>query len=99
MGDLITTCFSPHGRNRRVGERLGRGETLSQILSTMTAVSEGVTTAKSVHERIQSMGLEMPITTGVYRVLYEGVTPTAAFAELMARKSGSERLRSLRGNL
>lgn len=93
IGDLITTCFSAHGRNRRVGERLGKGETLSQILATMTAVSEGVTTAKSVHERIGSMGLEMPITSAVYRVLYEGITPAIGFAELMARKSGSERLR------
>lgn len=94
LGDLITTCFSPHGRNRRVGERLGQGESLAQILGTMTAVSEGVTTARSVHERTRSMGLEMPITTAVYRVLYEGITPAEGVASLMARKSGSERAHS-----
>jgi glycerol-3-phosphate dehydrogenase (NAD(P)+) len=93
VGDLITTCFSPHGRNRRVGERLGRGETLAQIQATMPAVAEGVTTAKSVHDRTQPLRLEMPITTVVHRVLYEGLSPTDAVTELMTRRSGSERLR------
>jgi glycerol-3-phosphate dehydrogenase (NAD(P)+) len=93
VGDLITTCFSPHGRNRRVGERLGRGETLTQIQATMPAVAEGVTTAKSVHERTRPLELEMPITTVVYRVLYEGASPADGVTELMSRRSGSERLR------
>jgi glycerol-3-phosphate dehydrogenase (NAD(P)+) len=93
VGDLITTCFSPHGRNRRVGERLGRGETLAQIQATMPAVAEGVTTARSVHERTRPMGLEMPITTVVYRILYEGLPPAQSVTELMTRRSGSERLR------
>jgi glycerol-3-phosphate dehydrogenase (NAD(P)+) len=94
VGDLITTCFSRHGRNRLVGERLGRGETLPAIRASMTAVAEGVTTAKSVHDRVQPMGLEMPITRAVYRVLYEGVPPAEAVTELMSRRSGSERLRT-----
>jgi glycerol-3-phosphate dehydrogenase (NAD(P)+) len=93
IGDLITTCFSPHGRNRRVGERLGHGESLATIQGDTAAVAEGVTTAKSVHERIQSLGLEMPIATVVYRVLYEGMSPLAGVTELMTRRSGSERLR------
>ena len=93
VGDLITTCFSRHGRNRAVGERLGRGETLAQIQATMPAIAEGVTTARSVHERTQPMGLEMPITTVVYRVLYEGLPPERSVTELMTRRSGSERLR------
>ena len=50
VGDVITTCYSRFGRNRAVGERLGRGETLAQILATMTDVAEGVTTARSVHD-------------------------------------------------
>jgi glycerol-3-phosphate dehydrogenase (NAD(P)+) len=94
VGDLITTCFSPHGRNRRVGERLGRGESLVNIQSTMPAVAEGITTAKSVHERTRPLGLEMPITTAVYRVLYDGASPVAGVTELMARRSGNERVRS-----
>ncbi len=92
MGDLITTCFSPHGRNRRVGERLGRGETLDAILASSTAVAEGVTTAKSVYERIHSIGLHMPIATSVYRVLYEGLSPKKGVTELLSRDSGSERV-------
>ncbi len=92
VGDLITTCFSPHGRNRRVGERLGRGEKLGDILASSPAVVEGVTTAKSVHERTLAMGLEMPITAGVFRVLYADVSPADGFAGLMARQSKSERV-------
>lgn len=91
VGDLITTCFSPHGRNRRVGERLGRGETLEAILASSSAVAEGVTTAKSVYERIGPLGLLMPIATGVYHVLYEGLSPKAGVIELLAREPGSER--------
>lgn len=92
VGDLITTCFSPHGRNRRVGELLGKGRKLGEILAGSPAVVEGVTTAKSVYERTRTMGLEMPITAGVYRVLYEDVSPAEGFAGLMSRRSGSERI-------
>lgn len=91
VGDLITTCFSAHGRNRRVGERLGKGETLAQILGSTVTVSEGVTTAKAVHERTEIMGLEMPITSCVYGILYEQVPPAKGVNLLMSRKSGSER--------
>ena len=93
MGDLITTCFSSHGRNRRVGERLGRGESLSQILASMPAIVEGVTTAKAVHERTTVMGLEMPIIACVHGILYEGVPAAQGVNMLMARKSGSEKFR------
>jgi len=92
VGDLITTCFSPHGRNRRVGELLGKGQKLAEIVAGSPAVAEGVTTAKSVHERTRSMGLDMPITAGVYRVLYEDVSPVEGFTGLMSRRSGSERV-------
>jgi glycerol-3-phosphate dehydrogenase (NAD(P)+) len=90
MGDLITTCISPFGRNRRVGERLGRGDKLPDILQSSPMIAEGVTTAKSVFERSQKMGLDMPITTAVYRVLYEDKAPLAAVEELMMRSPRSE---------
>ncbi len=90
IGDLITTCISPHGRNRRVGERLGRGEKLAEILASSPMVAEGVTTAKSVHERVGKMGLELPIATAVYRVLYENKAPLEAVNELMTRLPRSE---------
>jgi glycerol-3-phosphate dehydrogenase (NAD(P)+) len=90
MGDLITTCISPHGRNRRVGERLGQGENLADILASSSMVAEGVTTAKSVHERSQRLNLEMPISKAVYEVLYEDKAPLAAVEELMSRTPRSE---------
>ncbi len=91
LGDLITTCVSRHGRNRRVGERLGRGEGLPAILAGMEMVAEGVTTTRAVHERAARMGVEMPITAEVYRVLQEGKPPEEALASLMGRPMKGER--------
>jgi glycerol-3-phosphate dehydrogenase (NAD(P)+) len=90
MGDLITTCMSRHGRNRHVGECLARGETRTQILARMTMVAEGVFTARSVHERVRRMGLDMPITDEVYRVLYEDKDPLRAVNDLMLREPKPE---------
>jgi glycerol-3-phosphate dehydrogenase (NAD(P)+) len=92
MGDLITTCISPHGRNRAVGERLGRGETREQIVGSMSMVAEGVWTTRSVYECATRMGVEMPIATEVYRVLYEGKSPQASLTELMLRRPRTETL-------
>jgi glycerol-3-phosphate dehydrogenase (NAD(P)+) len=91
IGDLITTCISRHGRNRHVGERLARGEKLAQILARMNMVAEGVWTTRSVHEKASRMGIAMPITAEVYRVLYEDKDPRAAVADLMLREPKSER--------
>jgi glycerol-3-phosphate dehydrogenase (NAD(P)+) len=91
LGDLITTCVSRHGRNRHVGERLGRGERLADILGSMAMVAEGVTTTRSVHDRALQLGLDMPITTQVYRVLYEGKDPGTAVADLMMRRPRGEK--------
>jgi glycerol-3-phosphate dehydrogenase (NAD(P)+) len=93
LGDLITTCVSQHGRNRRVGERLGRGEKLAEILCGMHMVAEGLYTARSVHDRAAQMGIDMPITTEVYRVLYEDKSPLAAVNDLMLREPTSEQRR------
>ena len=90
LGDLITTCVSPYGRNRSVGEALGRGERLSDILDRMKAVPEGVWTCKTVHDIARQKGLEMPITEQVYRVLYEGADPMAAVDALMTRELKAE---------
>lgn len=92
MGDLITTCFSRHGRNRAVGERLGRGEKIADILAKMEMVAEGVNTARSLHERARQMGLSMPITAEVYRVLYEDKAPRDVVGDLMLRQPKSERV-------
>ncbi len=86
LGDLITTCMSRHGRNRHVGERLGKGEKLADVVAGLGGmVAEGVATARSVHERATRMGIDMPITAEVYRVLYEGKDPRAAVSDLMLR--------------
>lgn len=90
IGDLITTCASRHSRNRQVGERLGRGETLKEILSSMTMVAEGVDTTRSGHELASRYNVEMPITAQVYQVLFEGKGPAAAVEELMGRTLKSE---------
>jgi glycerol-3-phosphate dehydrogenase (NAD(P)+) len=90
LGDLITTCFSRHSRNRGVGERLGRGESLSNILSGMTAVAEGVSTARSIHDLAEKQSIEMPITREVFAVLFEGKSPAAATESLMQRPPRGE---------
>jgi glycerol-3-phosphate dehydrogenase (NAD(P)+) len=91
LGDLITTCVSRHGRNRRVGERLAKGESLDAILGGTHMVAEGVYTARSVHAKATRMGIDMPITGEVYRVLYEAKPPAAAVRDLMLREPRSEK--------
>lgn len=90
LGDLVTTCCSPYGRNRAVGERLGRGESLQQILSTMQAVAEGVLTTRSVYELAQQRQIDMPITNEIYQVLFEAKSPEAATNSLMLRPPREE---------
>lgn len=90
IGDLITTCVSKFGRNRLVGERLGRGESLDQILTSMDAVAEGVSTTQAVHHLAENKGIDMPITGQVYAVLFEGKSPAEATNALMSRPPREE---------
>jgi glycerol-3-phosphate dehydrogenase (NAD(P)+) len=90
FGDLVTTCISPYSRNRGVGQKLGEGQTLDQILASMDAIAEGVLTSRSVHEYSEKLGLEMPITQEVYEVLFEGKSPVAATNALMMRPPKGE---------
>jgi glycerol-3-phosphate dehydrogenase (NAD(P)+) len=85
LGDLITTCVSPEGRNRTVGEKIGKGQKLEKILSEMDSVAEGVPTTQSVMQLARRHGVEMPITEAVYSVLFEGKDAIHALTELMAR--------------
>jgi glycerol-3-phosphate dehydrogenase (NAD(P)+) len=85
VGDIVTTCYSQYGRNRSVGERIGRGETLERVLGEMVNVAEGVPTTRSVHTLAIRRGVEMPITSQLYQILFEGKTPRSAVAELMVR--------------
>jgi glycerol-3-phosphate dehydrogenase (NAD(P)+) len=86
VGDVVTTCYSPYGRNRGVGERIGRGETLDRILGGMVNVAEGVPTTRSVHRLSQERGVEMPITAELHQVLFEAKSPRAAVTDLMERQ-------------
>lgn len=90
MGDLITTCFSPHGRNRRVGYRLGKGEPLAAVLSG-PQVAEGVGTSRSVYERAARSGIDAPIMTSVYQMLFEGKLPLTVVQDLMTRSPKQEK--------
>jgi len=91
-GDLIATCFSQHSRNRRVGERLGRAETLAQIQADMQMVAEGIPTAKSAYECARRLGVDTPIIDQVYAVLYEDKPLLFAMQELLGRDPKAERL-------
>ncbi len=90
VGDLATSCFSPLGRNRTCGERLGRGETLEAILASTDAVVEGVSTTKSVAALAASLDVDMPITAAVHAILFEGLSPKDAIATLMRREAKAE---------
>ncbi len=90
VGDLMTTCFSPFGRNREVGERIGRGEKLAQVLATMEKVAEGVSTVQAVCEFAGAKGVEMPIAIEVHRILFEDKDPRVAVRDLMLRDTKPE---------
>jgi glycerol-3-phosphate dehydrogenase (NAD(P)+) len=91
IGDLIVTCTSRHSRNRRVGEELGRGRSLADIVSGMGGqVAEGVTTAASAYRLARLAGVESPIIDQVHAGLYEGRDPRQAVRELMTREAKAE---------
>jgi glycerol-3-phosphate dehydrogenase (NAD(P)+) len=90
LGDILTTAYSPHGRNLAVGRRIGAGERLDDILKGMVQVAEGVWTAKAVREAAQAKGIGMPITGAVCAILYEGMPPAAAVKDLMTRSAKDE---------
>lgn len=85
IGDLITTCISSHSRNRYVGEQLGRGRKLPEILENMSMVAEGVKTTAAAYALSQKHQVEMPITAAVNKILFQGMPPEKAIHELMTR--------------
>lgn len=90
MGDLIVTCTSTHSRNRYVGQQIGQGRKLDEIIKSMNMVAEGVKTTKSVHDWAIKNGIDMPITAAAYKVLFEGVDPKDALNTLMTRDPKDE---------
>jgi len=92
VGDLATTCFSPEGRNRSLGEALGKGVRLEEYLGQATSVVEGVATTQSVIDLAHRYRVDMPITEAVHAVLYGGLDPIDAIGRLMSRELRDERL-------
>ena len=91
MGDMIVTCFSKHSRNRHVGEEIGKGKSLDEVLGEMTMVAEGVNTTKAIRELSEELNIEMPISDQVYKVLFEDKSPHSAVEDLMMRDPKSEK--------
>ncbi len=90
MGDLVLTCMGGLSRNRTVGQKLGQGMTLEQIMADMRQVAEGVKTARSVYLLAQREQVDMPICTTVYRLLYEDLPAAQGLSGLMTRSLKSE---------
>ena len=90
VGDLIVTCMSHHSRNRYVGEQVGRGRKLDDVLQEMVMVAEGVATAKSVRDLEKKHDIDLPIMTEVYQVLFENKDPQKATFDLFTRDSKGE---------
>jgi glycerol-3-phosphate dehydrogenase (NAD(P)+) len=91
MGDLVVTCMSQHSRNRFVGDEIGKGKTLKQVLSEMVMVAEGVKTTKSAFDLAKKFNVEMPITEEVYKTLFEEKNPKQAVFDLMTRGAKQEK--------
>lgn len=90
VGDLMVTCFSQHSRNRRVGERLGKGERLADITSSMQMVAEGVPTTYSAYECARKLGVETPITDQIRGLLDGDIAPREVMANLLSREPRPE---------
>lgn len=91
VGDLIATCLSKHSRNRFVGEEIGKGKKLKEILNQMDMVAEGVKTTKSVYDLSKKHQIDMPICEGVYDILFNDKDPKSKVIELMTRDLKDEK--------
>ena len=90
MGDLVLTCTGGLSRNRTVGVQLGRGRSMQEIMGEARTVAEGVATVRAVHRLARDLGVEMPVSAEVYRIVAEGADPMEALDRLMTREPKSE---------
>lgn len=90
LGDLIVTCNSRYSRNRALGEMIGKGKSLDEILSETKMIAEGVNTIQSAYSLSLKHNVEMPITEQMYKILFENVTPITALNDLMTRSTKRE---------
>lgn len=90
MGDLVATCVSPHSRNRTLGERIGKGESLGHAQHEIAQVAEGVHTTRAALQLSGQTGVALPVTEQIAAILFDGRSPRDAVAELMNRAGCSE---------
>jgi glycerol-3-phosphate dehydrogenase (NAD(P)+) len=90
IGDLVLTCTGDLSRNHTVGYQIGKGKKLDDLISEMRMVAEGVKTARSVYNLSNRLGVEMPISHAVYKILYKGLSPMEATRQLMTRDLKNE---------
>ena len=90
MGDLLATCISPQSRNRHVGEQLGRGRSIDEVVAEMNMVAEGVKTAPVVLDIGAEFGIDVPISSQVYAVCHQGRPAAEAYEGLLRKGSGVE---------
>src|SRR3989338_348415 len=90
LGDLVTTCVSSQSRNRSVGEQLGKGKSLAQIMKNMNMVAEGVETVKAAYRLSRKYKIPMQITTEIYNIIYKNKPPQKAVDDLMKRQTKAE---------
>ena len=86
----MVTCYSEHSRNRSLGEAIGRGERLNDILARDEKVAEGVWTCKAIHQAADKIGVDMPITEQIYAILFDEINPKDAVRNLMGRPTKAE---------
>ena len=90
LGDLVATCMSPLSRNRAVGEELGRGRSLEEIVAATRQVAEGIKSCESIRDLAHSCDVDMPIVEHVYLAVHEGLAPAEAVRSLMSRDMKAE---------
>jgi glycerol-3-phosphate dehydrogenase (NAD(P)+) len=90
IGDLVLTCTDDQSRNRRVGLGIGSGRPLDTVLLEIGQKAEGVDTTRAIYQKSRGLGIEMPITEQVYRVLFEKVDPAVAVTTLLKRSPRPE---------
>jgi glycerol-3-phosphate dehydrogenase (NAD(P)+) len=91
LGDLVATCTSPLSRNRTFGEKLGRGQTVAEILAQKQQTAEGVKSCRSILDLARKHDVDMPITQHVVQVVHEGMTPVDMVKSLMSRGTKPEK--------
>ncbi len=90
LGDLSTTCISPESRNRKLGERIAKGEELKDIIDSTNSIIEGATTTEAAYQLSKKYKVDMPIVESVYNILYKKMLPIEALKKIMKRDKKSE---------